>query len=116
MTQRVNEEVVLPSTSRGMSSLEPMDETERENRIVKKTVAMLQEMMAADGYINRPVEGTKSNTNKKHTNAGKGSESNTKKPEVILPAVQSNSESTIYKNVVEPAIHQGSSLQLVNRG
>ena len=107
MTQITNEEVVLPSTSRGVSSIEHVDEAEKEDRIVKKNVAMLQEMMAAGGYINRPVDGMKSNTNKKQTNAGKGSEGNTKKPEIILLAVQSNSESTIYKNVVETGCSSG---------
>ena len=108
--------MVLPSTSRGVSSTEHVNEAEKEDRIVKKTVDMLQEMIAAGGYINRPVDEMKSNTNKKQTNAGKGSEGNTKKPEIILPAVQSNSESTIYKNVVEPAVHQGSPIQLATRG
>ena len=71
---------------------------EREARIVDSTVAKLKEIMSAGGYLKQDVTQQviipKSGKSPKRSNAGKK----------INPQL-SNSESTIYKNAVEPAKH-----------
>ena len=80
---------------------------ERENRIIAKTVAKLQEMMAAGGYFRNPLreEVMKEirKPEKRQNEKGKSTNNDKNNKVPICELTKSVSESTIYQNAVEPA-------------
>ena len=89
-----------PKSAKISASKEESDE-ERENRIVNKTVAKLQQLMAAGGYMQHSVVDEDKEVRKAAAEKRKGKEvqNNVKGLEVS----QSVSESMIYNNAIEPA-------------
>ena len=99
-------------------------ETDKENRIIIKTVQKLQEMMAAGGYFNNPVrvddkEQAKgrvpahSSKNTRNTE-GKNFQNQEKECASFHEADRSISESTIYQNAVQPAEGEKDLVNVIN--